>query len=276
MRACAKRKPCAAGSKTARTAWLSRVRCAMWQCAIRSGAARPICRKTCARFSTAPGRQAHQAGSQFPGRGGLRLVREAGEHHRYAAEARRPERTFQLAFRSAVQALPRRAAPFRHDRKEIAGAMARPLALTIGEPAGIGPELTLAVWQNRSALSLPPFYVLGDAQFLFKAREIARASMYPWRRSNHRRPSRPSQRRCPSFPSTPDHGGARTPRRVERAGGHRGHPPRRGGRDAARRRPSSPTRSPRMSLPIRLPGTRAYRISGQAGRRNDRAAVTSR
>jgi len=44
--------------------------------------------------------------------------------------------------------------------------MLRPLALTIGEPAGIGPDLTLAVWQNRSQLSLPPFYVLGDAQFL--------------------------------------------------------------------------------------------------------------
>jgi 4-hydroxythreonine-4-phosphate dehydrogenase len=44
--------------------------------------------------------------------------------------------------------------------------MSRPLALTIGEPAGIGPDLTLAIWQRRSELSLPPFYVLGDAQFL--------------------------------------------------------------------------------------------------------------
>ena len=38
--------------------------------------------------------------------------------------------------------------------------------MTIGEPAGIGPDLTLAVWHNRSRLSLPPFYVLGDADFL--------------------------------------------------------------------------------------------------------------
>jgi 4-hydroxythreonine-4-phosphate dehydrogenase len=44
--------------------------------------------------------------------------------------------------------------------------MSRPLALTIGEPAGIGPDLTLALWQQRSQLSLPPFYVLGDAAFL--------------------------------------------------------------------------------------------------------------
>ncbi len=44
--------------------------------------------------------------------------------------------------------------------------MSRALALTIGEPAGIGPDLTLAIWRQRSQLSLPPFYVLGDAAFL--------------------------------------------------------------------------------------------------------------
>jgi 4-hydroxythreonine-4-phosphate dehydrogenase len=41
-----------------------------------------------------------------------------------------------------------------------------PLALTLGEPAGIGPDLTLAVWQRRVALDLPPFYVVADAAFL--------------------------------------------------------------------------------------------------------------
>ena len=44
--------------------------------------------------------------------------------------------------------------------------MTRPLALTLGEPAGIGPDITLGAWQNRSALALPPFYVLGDPDFL--------------------------------------------------------------------------------------------------------------
>ncbi|MBB5751486.1 4-hydroxythreonine-4-phosphate dehydrogenase PdxA [Prosthecomicrobium pneumaticum] len=39
---------------------------------------------------------------------------------------------------------------------------ALPLALTVGEPAGIGPDVTLAVWQAREALGLPPFYVLAD------------------------------------------------------------------------------------------------------------------
>jgi 4-hydroxythreonine-4-phosphate dehydrogenase len=41
-----------------------------------------------------------------------------------------------------------------------------PLALTIGEPAGIGPDLTLAVWHRRAALGLPPFYVIADPAFL--------------------------------------------------------------------------------------------------------------
>lgn len=40
--------------------------------------------------------------------------------------------------------------------------MARPLALTSGEPAGIGPDITLAAWLQRRELDLPPFYLLGD------------------------------------------------------------------------------------------------------------------
>jgi len=43
---------------------------------------------------------------------------------------------------------------------------ARPLALTLGEPAGIGPDITLAVWLRREALQLPPFYLLADPDFL--------------------------------------------------------------------------------------------------------------
>ncbi|WP_315744446.1 MULTISPECIES: 4-hydroxythreonine-4-phosphate dehydrogenase PdxA [unclassified Bradyrhizobium] len=44
--------------------------------------------------------------------------------------------------------------------------MARPLALTLGEPAGIGPDITLKAWIRRKELQLPPFYVLGDPDFL--------------------------------------------------------------------------------------------------------------
>ena len=41
-----------------------------------------------------------------------------------------------------------------------------PLALTIGEPAGIGPDLTLAVWRRRVELDVPAFYLIGDTEFL--------------------------------------------------------------------------------------------------------------
>ena len=41
-----------------------------------------------------------------------------------------------------------------------------PLALTLGEPAGIGPDLTLAIWRRRVELDLPPFYLIGDPDFL--------------------------------------------------------------------------------------------------------------
>jgi 4-hydroxythreonine-4-phosphate dehydrogenase len=44
--------------------------------------------------------------------------------------------------------------------------MTRPLALTLGEPAGIGPDITLAVWQRRAELALAPFYVVADPDFL--------------------------------------------------------------------------------------------------------------
>jgi 4-hydroxythreonine-4-phosphate dehydrogenase len=44
--------------------------------------------------------------------------------------------------------------------------MAKPLALTLGEPAGIGPDIALAAWLRRDEQNLPPFYLLGDRAFL--------------------------------------------------------------------------------------------------------------
>jgi 4-hydroxythreonine-4-phosphate dehydrogenase len=38
--------------------------------------------------------------------------------------------------------------------------------LTLGEPAGIGPDLTLAIWRRRIELDLPAFYLIGDVDFL--------------------------------------------------------------------------------------------------------------
>jgi 4-hydroxythreonine-4-phosphate dehydrogenase len=52
--------------------------------------------------------------------------------------------------------------------------MARALALTVGEPAGIGPDITFAAWRRRAELSLPPFYLLVDPAFLAqRAKRIA-------------------------------------------------------------------------------------------------------
>lgn len=47
-----------------------------------------------------------------------------------------------------------------------------PLALTMGDPAGIGPDITLALWSARQNLSLPAFLFIGDAEVL-RARAAA-------------------------------------------------------------------------------------------------------
>src|ERR1700716_2174131 len=44
--------------------------------------------------------------------------------------------------------------------------MSKPLALTLGEPAGIGPDITIKAWLRRNELKLPAFYLLGDRDFL--------------------------------------------------------------------------------------------------------------
>ena len=40
--------------------------------------------------------------------------------------------------------------------------MAPPLALTMGEPAGIGGEIALQAWLRRGAAGVPPFYLIDD------------------------------------------------------------------------------------------------------------------
>jgi 4-hydroxythreonine-4-phosphate dehydrogenase len=46
--------------------------------------------------------------------------------------------------------------------------MARPLALTSGEPAGIGSDITIKAWLRRDELKLPAFYLLADPDSLLK------------------------------------------------------------------------------------------------------------
>jgi len=37
-----------------------------------------------------------------------------------------------------------------------------PLALSVGDPSGVGPEITIAAWQARESVGVPPFYLLAD------------------------------------------------------------------------------------------------------------------
>ena len=49
----------------------------------------------------------------------------------------------------------------------------RPLALTQGDPAGIGPDITLMAWLRRRELGLPPFFLIGDPGVLaLRARQL--------------------------------------------------------------------------------------------------------
>ena len=48
----------------------------------------------------------------------------------------------------------------------MSDAEALPLALTLGEPAGIGPDLTIQLWRRRTELRLSPFYLIGDPDFI--------------------------------------------------------------------------------------------------------------
>jgi 4-hydroxythreonine-4-phosphate dehydrogenase len=50
--------------------------------------------------------------------------------------------------------------------------MSRSIALTLGEPAGIGPDLTIALWRRRFELELPPFYVIADRAFLARRAKL--------------------------------------------------------------------------------------------------------
>ncbi|HET9638823.1 MAG TPA: 4-hydroxythreonine-4-phosphate dehydrogenase PdxA [Allosphingosinicella sp.] len=44
--------------------------------------------------------------------------------------------------------------------------MIAPLAVALGDPAGIGPEITAKAWERRAADSLPPFFAVGSPEAL--------------------------------------------------------------------------------------------------------------
>ena len=54
---------------------------------------------------------------------------------------------------------------------------ALPLALTLGEPAGIGPDLTIQIWRQRAELGLPAFYLIGDPDFIRRRAQLLNISL---------------------------------------------------------------------------------------------------
>jgi 4-hydroxythreonine-4-phosphate dehydrogenase len=48
----------------------------------------------------------------------------------------------------------------------MAASPSPPLAVSLGDPAGIGPEVVAKCWDNRSAFDLPPFVAIGDPRSL--------------------------------------------------------------------------------------------------------------
>src|SRR5262245_35560343 len=48
----------------------------------------------------------------------------------------------------------------------MTSGVAIPLALTQGDPAGIGPDIALSAWANRNVHALPPFLYIGDPDVL--------------------------------------------------------------------------------------------------------------
>lgn len=65
----------------------------------------------------------------------------------------------------------------------MAVAMTTSIALTLGEPAGIGPDIAIAAWLKRRDLNLPPFYLIGDIGFM-KARAKALHADIPFTETN--------------------------------------------------------------------------------------------
>src|SRR6202035_3195294 len=73
---------------------------------------------------------------------------------RYLAELRR-QAMIEVKENALPPPSPRRPAP-----------SSAPLALTLREPAGIGPDIAIAVCRRRRELSLPPFYLVADPAYV--------------------------------------------------------------------------------------------------------------
>ncbi|MBW8639634.1 4-hydroxythreonine-4-phosphate dehydrogenase PdxA [Hoeflea sp. WL0058] len=56
-------------------------------------------------------------------------------------------------------------------------ATSLPLVVTMGDPAGIGPDITIDLWRRRAQLDLPPFAVLGSPTLLAERAKLLNAEI---------------------------------------------------------------------------------------------------
>ncbi|KQZ96502.1 4-hydroxythreonine-4-phosphate dehydrogenase [Mesorhizobium sp. Root157] len=52
-----------------------------------------------------------------------------------------------------------------------------PLAVSVGDPSGIGPEIAIAAWQGRKRNAVPPFYLLADPALILSRARIVGADI---------------------------------------------------------------------------------------------------
>ena len=242
--ASAKRKRCAAASRAARKASPSPAHSRTSPCATRSSAARPTFLRSCARSSRAS-RSARLTAPEVTKFGvemfAICAKKESTADNspgkRQARESIMAQRYEQRSKQYLQEVASRRDDRIQDRRKR---RCRRPLALTLGEPAGIGPDITFAAWRRRArarsrALLSPRRSGLRRAT---RRADRARRDRSPWSSRQaaagglRDRAARGRYRRA-------GHRRAGPPGSIERTGGARGHPPRRGRRLAR----ASPARS---------------------------------
>ena len=155
--------------------------------------------------------------------------------------------------------------------------MTRPLALTLGEPAGIGPDITLAAWQRRARACAAAVLPARRSGLSGAARAPARPGRSDPRGRRRRTPATTFATALPVVALAERvTARARPARRIERAGRDRLDPPR-GRRRVRRPRARGRHQSGRQggALPHRLRRARPHRIPRQARAGADRARRAS-
>ena len=203
-------------------------------------------------------------------------LRQERDEIRHAGNARNSRSNAATKIWRAGKAVSGKFATAGDDRIQDAGKqisdrskLVQPLALTLGEPAGIGPDLALAVWSRRAELEIPQFYLVADPDFLRRRASrlgLARACCGRYtglgRCGIFLRPAGSRARRC-------DQRRARPPGPIERTSGHRLYSAR--GR-RRHRRPSGRHRHQsgreERAVPFGIRGARSHRIPGNAGARS--------